>query len=327
MECDPSPPSSSTAPLEQYIQRVYDHIPKHASQTLRGRIFLDTGSAPQLDGSRTNRILVYVRSFNPPHQGHLQLLRHTFYHGSHLLNIIGAIIRPTSNDSVVKKCYRHNGGFIFGQDERCMLWKQDPNFPPWAWVCEGENNTIHGFFNRLKAVAAEDDFEIDYVLLRGPSGDDCKHPPSPDEFGCGASTLIMSDAARFAEYQRSNGYMRNFHGYSKWKGLRFNQYAMKKYTEWQTLCALKHHHAIDPRDAQHASDDYILLGNTVYPRMQEKSPFTGEGDTICTKRLLDHISKQASCDLENIIQCERHSNGDLYTIRFVKVDLSEGRTK
>lgn len=250
------------APLEQYIQKVYNHKSKHPSQVPTGRIFPDTRSTPQLDDKRTNRIIVYLGSFNPPHRGHLQLLRHAFYHGSHLLNIVGAIIRPSTNRHVIQKCREAGGSFIFGRDERSMLWKQDPCFPDWAWVYEGEDNTFHCFLDQLKEAAGKDDFEIDYVPLRGPTDDDNISPPDLDHFIYGASTMVISDAARVANYQRSNGYMKNFDSYTKWKGLHFASDALKMYVRLKVHRDLKNRYRIDPQEAQDSLEDDVDLEET-----------------------------------------------------------------
>ena len=78
----------------------------------RDQIFGLPETAPQLDRTRTNRIIVYPGSFNPPQRGYLlnkvdardifgegvfgsrkalHLLNHTYYHGVPDLNVIAAI--------------------------------------------------------------------------------------------------------------------------------------------------------------------------------------------------------------------------------------------
>lgn len=120
------------AALETYIRTVLTNNPNFPSKLAEGRIFGLGWKAPRLKKSVINRILLYVESFNPPHRGHLHLLRRVFSHGCHDLNVIGAIILPADDNSVQHKVTKAGGTFMFGKNERCMLWKSDDNFPEWA---------------------------------------------------------------------------------------------------------------------------------------------------------------------------------------------------
>lgn len=222
------------AELEEYIKKVYTHESKYPGRLPKGRVFPSTDVTPKLSRNQTNRILIYNGSFNPPHRGHLHLLEHTFCHGSHDLNLIAAVIYPSRDDSLEGKCKKAGSNFRFGRDERSMLWKRDSCFPSWAWVHEARG--LVGFLRSLKDVTSNDGYDVEYVRLQGPSSDDHLEPPDEDAFlgGC-SDTLVISDAARLTNYRRSSGRMRNFHGWTKWKGIRVDEVEMLKLAELRTL--------------------------------------------------------------------------------------------
>ncbi|KAL8697326.1 MAG: hypothetical protein Q9201_007178 [Fulgogasparrea decipioides] len=291
------------ASLEHYIREVYKHEPKYPSQIPRGKVYPHTRSAPRLGNTRLNRIIIYNGSFNPPHRGHLRVLRHTFYHGVHDLNVVGAIIRPIADSSVVEKCRKAGGSFAFGGDERCMLWKQDLCFPDWAWVYEGESSAFSGFLDRLREVAKQDNLEIEYLPLQGPSENDHEFPPGQKAFRYGASTLIINDAARLANYQRSSGFMRDFLSYTKWKAVRFETQSLKQCIQRRMQWTQEATHTICPEEAQDMFED----GAAFVER--------------ATSQTLESMLR----DFKRITQCERQVNGKTYTIRFVKSERNDSK--
>ena len=79
--------------LAPYIQQAYGRNLIDVPTNREEQVFGHPQTAPRLDSSRVNRILVYPGSFNPPHRGHLHLLNHVFYHGVPDLNVVAAIGR------------------------------------------------------------------------------------------------------------------------------------------------------------------------------------------------------------------------------------------
>ena len=225
------------AELGEYIKKVYNHESRYPGRLPKGHVFPPTNVTPKLNRNQTNRILVYNGSFNPPHQGHLHLLEHTFYHGSHDLNLIAAVIHPGRDDRIEEKRKKAGSNFRFGRDERSMLWKRDVRFPNWAWVHEAHG--LAGFLRRLKDVTSSDGYDVEYVHLRGPCSDDHLQPPDEDAFldGC-SDTLVISDAARLTNYQRSSGLIRNFRGWTKWKRIPVDEAGMLELAKLKTeaLC-------------------------------------------------------------------------------------------
>ncbi|KAI4202052.1 MAG: hypothetical protein LQ350_002841 [Teloschistes chrysophthalmus] len=282
--------SEIMATLDFYMKKVYDHQPKYPSQLPQGRFFPDTLESPLLVRGSANHIILYNGAFNPPHQGHLELLRHTFEHGVPDLNVVAAIIRPLPDDYSLEKGQQAGGSFVFDRDTRCMLWKQDQRFPDWAWVHEGDGS-FSSLLARLQEVASADGYDIDYLPLKGPWENEHKAPWMQDRYCYGATMLLVSDAARAADYQRPSGKIRDFKGYSKWENLfklnaRMAEEAANK-DEWST-------------QGNVGSDSDSRSELSVVPATHENVPASHE-------------------DMKKIIQCRRSDPGNgKYQIRFVK---------
>ncbi|KAL8951609.1 MAG: hypothetical protein Q9222_002435 [Ikaeria aurantiellina] len=294
-----------SAPLEDYIHKVYDHQVKYPSQNPANQLFPLGPSAPQLFKANVNRLLLYYGCFNPPHGGHLRLLRHVFYHGTYGLNVCAAIVRPLNNVASERKLQQEGNGFIFDRDERCMLWKRDLCFPHWAWVHEGGNGTFTSFLRRLQQVAHEDGFKIEYVRLTGPNSHDYRSPPGLDWFECGSENLIISDAARAADYQRSSGRIKDFSTFSKWKQLPFHE------EDWRKTI----------KSQRQTQDDELL----------EVLPARTEADIArkqhCRKLSIEADVELVREDMKNILYCSRKLSCDdrTLTIRFVKTKESKSK--
>ena len=204
----------SFSPLQHPMVSIYPTSPPD------NPIFDSIHSSPMLEKTRTNRVLVYPGSFNPPHRGHLHLLKHAFTRGTHDLNVIAAIILPRSDQGVANKVKAEKGNFMFGIDERSLLWKQDICFPPWAWVYNDSTTYFNKFSQRLIRATGKDGYLLEFVFLYGAGFAAPSSPPDPVD---GCKTIILCDAARAAEYQRSSGRLKDFDGCTKWRGLRIRE--------------------------------------------------------------------------------------------------------
>lgn len=271
------------SPLALYVEQVLSPEPLLPSPNPKvavyppsppqNTIFDSLHSAPMLDKARTNRILIYPGSFNPPHRGHLHLLKHAFLHGAHDLNIVAAIIVPRRDESVSKKVKAEDGKFLFGREERCLLWKQDICFPPWAWVYEYSKTSCTVFSERLIQAAKKDGFSVEFVPLYGPEIASPSSPPVP-AYGC--ETIIMSDAARGAEFFRfsvsrnSDGrakvrsFVRDFDGCTKWRRIRIDEDELRRHAEAKANRALLAMRTICPQEARSMLEDGMYTERSIY---------------------------------------------------------------
>ena len=126
---------------------------------------------------------------------------------------------PSSEEALSHKCGKKSLTFQFGRQERCYLWKKDPQFPEWAWVFETTkaaarnalSQKFRNFVHNLKAATSRDGYEIELVYLYGPD-----RMTTKSSYDICQLTLLC-DAARTADYQRSCGRLSNFQNFTKWK--------------------------------------------------------------------------------------------------------------
>ncbi|KAL9032637.1 MAG: hypothetical protein Q9180_006388 [Flavoplaca navasiana] len=169
---------------------------------------------PLVDESRTNVILVFRGSFNPPHRGHLAVLFHAFHQLAQDLNIVAAFIRP-SNDDRLRSKYRRSETerLIIPLKDRARLWVEDPHFPPWAWVFTEWTDSPGGcnlLRTQLDALAKKDRCRFRFADLIGP---DCI-PKQMTDFN---AMTIISNVARDALYD-DQGVIQDLcqHGFEPW---------------------------------------------------------------------------------------------------------------
>ncbi len=117
------------APLRPYVAEAY----KNSFDTQLPTDILAT-SRRQLLQFQPNRILLYLGAFNPPHRGHLNLIRHVFDNAGDDLNIVLAIISPMDDDRLLDKFSDENNPLLLTQKQRITLWKAHglpPNIIVW----------------------------------------------------------------------------------------------------------------------------------------------------------------------------------------------------
>lgn len=161
---------------------------------------------PILHSNRANVILNYRGSFNPPHRGHLAVLWHAYNQLASDLNIIAAAICLRSDDDVKDKYDGDVKKRVLSSEDRARLWKEDANFPPWAWIFEESRDGSYSTLRKkLTALATKDGCNIRYAWLAGP--DCCGTHQNEWQF---LGMTIVSDVGREADYDQQGG-LQMFH--------------------------------------------------------------------------------------------------------------------
>ena len=193
---------STTAALSPYIGKIIYEYEYNEGRFPREHIF-DYGiahGAPVLERGHTNRILVYPGSFNPPHNGHVALLRQALHNSGSDLNIIAAIILPLDDDSLEKKFAAQPGTLILTKKQRATLWAGEYGTGPGpsCWVFEYSTEKWGAFQKQLIKTTTLDDFDVEFVCLSGPDWVTVGQSPRGRVWEC--EHIIVSDVGRSADF-------------------------------------------------------------------------------------------------------------------------------
>lgn len=237
------------------------------------------------------------------------MLKHTFLRGVHDLNVIAAIIIPRADPSVLKKC-TSAGTFMFGIEERGLLWEQDLAFPGWAWVYKDKSRGFSSFLQRLKQATKTDGYDVEFVMLYGP---DCGSPDDVPTGAYGCETVIMTDAARQASFQRSNGRLRDFDNCTRWRRVPVDKGLLERYAKAKAHQAMLRMQTACPDEAQSMLDDGRFYGFHGRRLLTQILP----GHAFVERTTLATVAR-ATRDLEHVLYCRHQSASQSITIRFVK---------
>lgn len=244
--------------LSTYIEQV---LYGHDYPRSRNKIF-DRGIyqfSPILEHGRINRILFYPGCFNPPHLGHLELLRHGFMESGRDLNIVAAIVLPLDDESLRGKFSKQGGTLILPKDERVRLWG-DCSLNDWYWVFDRSETEWLIFQKRLSQVVTKAGFDIRWVWLCGP--DHIKVDRTPIQaWGC--KEYIVSDVGRSASFTSNTiDRLTSLKGYGAWEEIAPDVEILKKdatdCARWRCSGFM-----IDPRVARRNLNEGIFI----FPRL------------------------------------------------------------
>ena len=198
------------ATFNQYFHSVY---PNYSCKT-RLRSGSDKRGIPLLSKDRVNRVLLYPGSFNPPHVGHLSVLRHAF-ESSPDLNIVAGIVLLMDVERIEEKNYQSGRHLVLSLKQRSELWKRDARFPAWAFAHSCESSWE--LREKIANAAKKDGYEILYIRLNGPDVWDFIRPQRHEYTSC--TEHLISDAARSASFLGPDGVPQPVYGYTPWQRL------------------------------------------------------------------------------------------------------------
>ncbi|KAI1854207.1 hypothetical protein JX266_001348 [Neoarthrinium moseri] len=207
-----SPPE--TARLDTYIQKAW----KTNEQLHPFGVASDESAAtnpaiapPTLRRGKTNRIIYYIGSFNPPHLGHQALMDHVLEHSRHEadpdFNAVAIIAITHGERWVQRKLARESrttpaspqgGGLHLPFDQRKALLEQ--GLPAslrrrGVWVFPRPLDDWFGFLWRLMQACQDDGFALEMHELLGPDYVEWWRPQKSGLHG-----VVTSDVCRPADF-------------------------------------------------------------------------------------------------------------------------------
>ncbi|KAF4971330.1 hypothetical protein FSARC_1762 [Fusarium sarcochroum] len=206
--------------LADYIERIQPSDEKTPNPSNRP---FNNGTAkipPLLRPRGVNRVLIFPGSFNPPHQGHLNLLKQVFENAGEDLHIIGAIILITDDDMLKNKMEHKDNAILLPREQRANLWRGDGIPVDWAWVYDNPEASWADFRSNLVKELSKDQIELKFTLLSGPDAITGDGGYNPEYWDCPDS--ITSDISRSVDFRYPNT-LRQLAGCSPWERLSYDQ--------------------------------------------------------------------------------------------------------
>ncbi|KAL4723622.1 hypothetical protein ACLX1H_009262 [Fusarium chlamydosporum] len=206
--------------LANYIERLTPLNQRPSKPSDRPFNNATAKNPPLLRPHGVNRILLYPGSFNPPHQGHLDLLKRVFENAGVDLNIIAAIIVITDDERLTLKMETRDNAVVIPKDKRVKLWRGDGIPVDWAWVYDGSEANWARLRARLTKEVQKDHMELKFIVLNGPDGVTADRGFNPESWNCADS--ITSDISRPVDF-RYPSTLRQLAGCSPWERLKIDR--------------------------------------------------------------------------------------------------------
>ncbi|KAF2638680.1 hypothetical protein P280DRAFT_482018 [Massarina eburnea CBS 473.64] len=205
MASTPTHNHTTPARLDYYIRLAY-------RGNLPGTIFANDNS-PILSRGRINRIIIYSGAFNPPHKGHLELLRHAMFESSPDRNYIAAIVLPRSDQFIMKKTPTD---CRLTCKDRARLWQTEGN--DWYYIHDRGDD---GFRDTLERELDDSGFEIEMSCLLGADYVSVLHTLSYRPYECWET--IVCNSSRGVDFLIDTDELVPVHEYGPWRRHEPNQ--------------------------------------------------------------------------------------------------------
>lgn len=211
-----------TADLEYYVKR--------AGWSDGDSVFdqADTKYRPQLRSDRQNRVLLYPGSFNPPHIGHLALVKHVF-ENCRDINVIAAFIVPLDDHRVERKCSKLGQSLVLTKNQRVQLWRGYTT-SPWYTVYGRREWEWDLFRKSLEKATAQDGYWLKFVVLYGPDLISL-HEGSHWDSGWDCDEIVTSNVARPASFTAHEGKLLRLKGCHRWERLSWDEAKIAQHAE------------------------------------------------------------------------------------------------
>ncbi|KAF4968977.1 hypothetical protein FZEAL_10319 [Fusarium zealandicum] len=211
--------------LGDYVERIYS---KGQDPSLSSNRPFNNGTAtnpPLLRPHGVNRILLFPGSFNPPHHGHLDLLRHVFENAGDDLYIVAAIILLTDDSRLEKKIKNRENPLVLSREYRVNLWRGTGIPVDWAWVYDKTQDNWETFRDVLVKDLRKDHIDLKFILLGGPDATSADGSCNPTYWGC--SDSITSDISRPVDFRYPNT-LRQISGCSMWEKVQYDRARLER---------------------------------------------------------------------------------------------------
>ena len=282
------------ASLEPYLRKAVK-----ADNTTKIFNEVPGGMPPMLSKARTNRILVYNGCFNPPHQGHLALLNHTFHNCGEDLNVVAAVVIVASDQYLQFKFGHHGGVLMLPLEWRMRLWAAELEARRVNWCFVYPEEEWSDASAALRRDLRRDGFGVERVRVAG--GDKIGRAfHTHGVWGC--QKMITSDVCRPVDfYQGSAPVTLNKH--APWNAVGVDDDALRERARLKVLYSS----AADGKTEGSAGPG---LGRPDDPRA-----------IVLEDRINDvYLESVADARKRKVWVCDCTSNRRGYTARFVASD-------